>query len=205
MKGDSFLYGEKGMITNPPAPTGNPIALSATQNCATIYSGKNYPAQNNDNPKANPRVDNPKPAETDSGAGVTRGLYVLGTYGTNDQAQINTSIDPILVNKNSLNIGKSPRAITHKIFGGFSYAWKDEKENWMPFFGFGWEVEFAQKSTCDDCCIDCCKTCCNSCCNSCTENCGTCCTAPCSSCCEESKRAGIFQYGVWFKGGFSFD
>ena len=189
IKGDSYVYGYHDISGKPEFP------LTATQCEADIRGGKNYPVKIGEFASLNPRVDSPQLAGTAS--------RLLIDY--DDNGQLKSSTDPALVSHCMLNLGKSPSAITHKIFGSFSYAWKDEKENWIPFMGMGWEVEFAQKSAFDECCTDCCKTCCNSCCNSCTENCGTCCTAPCSSCCEESKRAGIFQYGVWFKGGFSFD
>jgi len=123
-----------------------------------------------------------------------------------DTTAATSSIQPLLVSNCNLNLGKSPSAITHKIFWSLNYAWKERGgQEWIPFIGIGWEVEFAQRSKC---CGNCCSTCttstngvmlrnrtssCNSC-NSC-----------CDDCCDTCKRAGVYQYGLWFKGGFAFD
>jgi len=106
VKGDAYIYGQQFNTTNV-------FPLSASQNNANIHTGKNYPAQS-DEPKLNPRID--KPFEAFAG---TNALSWVPTY------TMNTSINPVLVSSNMLNMGKSPSAITHKIFGSITYAWKD--------------------------------------------------------------------------------
>ncbi|MFC1842937.1 hypothetical protein ACFLYU_04730 [Candidatus Dependentiae bacterium] len=201
-KGDAFIYGAEG-----DAGDGDKYALSATQSLATIRSGKNFPAVNADNPKQNPRIDNPFLAERNG-----TDLYIIG-----DTNRINTSVEPILVNKCMLNLGKSPSSITHKIFAHFGYAWKDrECDDYVPFIGIGGKAEFAQDNYKDCCCCDsCCNDCCG--CNSCDSNCGSC-GSCCDSCCDDccgcgsccndnccSRRGGVSLWGIWVKGGVAFD
>ncbi|MFC1842658.1 hypothetical protein ACFLYU_03310 [Candidatus Dependentiae bacterium] len=200
IKGDAFLYGDN--------PQSVAYPLSATQSCADIHGGKNYLATG-EYACTNPRVDNPS-------------LALIGTNTlTCTGGNVNTSFPPILVSKNMLNMQKGPSAITHKIFAHVSHAWKDRDDCWVPFMGAGFEVEFAQKGDCcyDDCCGCCCNNC-NTCCstpclNSCNSSCNSCCgsNCGCGSCCNDcnddccctSKKAGVYQYGVWIKGGISFD
>jgi len=192
IKGDAFIYG----YDHTAAPVAS--ALSATQCKANIHSGKNYPPQTTDTlvPAQNPRIDNPSNAI---------GLSDFENTGP----AINTSHPAILVKKSMLNLGKGPNAITHKIFAHFGYAWTDREDDWIPFVGAGFEVEFAQKGDCcyDNCCDGCCS--CNNCCNTCCDiPCVTGCNTSCDTCyntCNSSKRAGVYQYGLWFKGGLSFD
>jgi len=196
IKGDSFIYGYRD-----DGDADSAKALSATQKDADIHTGKNAPASDTvEEASGNPEIDNREDAEVEADTD----LVVF----TNPQVRAGTSIQPNLVTRCDLNMGKSPKAITHKIFAHFSYAWKDREDEWVPFLGVGGEVEFGQSTDiCDDCCNSCCDPCgpcgttyntgCNSCSNSCCNNgCG-------DNCC--SKYAGISQWGVWIKGGVAFD
>jgi len=199
IKGDAWVY---GLNDNESPEAWRP--MSASQSLATIYAGKNYPTLTTDTattgPTTNPRVDNPKAAYY--GASTTATDHDLKDAGGD---AINTSIQPIFATKSLLNLGKSPSMITHKLFLNFSYAWKDreECEDWVPFLGIGGEVEFAQDTDC--CCDDCCNSCCSTSCG-CNDNCGCgdCCNSCCDDCCD-SRRGGISQWGIWIKGGVSFD
>ena len=214
IKGDSFLYGQATTINSsidtvehkcqpysPKTKNGNghiPIALSATQSCATIRGGKNY-SSTDDSPLTNPCIDNAFAAYQD-----TSPLQSLTMASA-----INTSIQPLLASKKLLNIGKSPSAITHKLFWSLNYAWNDRCEDeWIPFIGIGWEVEFTQKN----------KGCCNNVVTNTTtsssntlrtKSCNsTSFSSSCNSCrsdCDDCKRAGVYQYGLWFRGGFAFN
>jgi len=191
IKGDAYIYGYDQAL-----PGGTAYPLSATQKCATIYGGRHIAVANH---PQNPNIDNPLPAEV--GPNFTDLVDFEGN-------RVNTSIQPELVTRNDINIGKSPSAITHKIFAHLSYAWKDKDENWVPFLGIG---GFAEFSTCKDlCCDDCCDTSCNTGCNtSCNTGCNTSCnTNCCNTCCDSScssKKGGVSQWGIWIKGGVSFD
>jgi len=207
IKGDSFIYGKTD---------GGPIfPLSATQSLADIHSGKNYPKQSSDTivPYQNPRVDNAKEALKDENI-----LYSLFK-----DIPINTSVDPELVTRRELNLEDAPSAMTHKVFAHVSYASK-EHETVVPFVGVGGQVEFAKnrcKSGCnshDHCCHSSCCSCsscscsgcsCSSSCSCGNPSCGGCDNQKweCDHCCDQScnKRAGSSQWGIWLKGGLSFD
>jgi len=160
----------------------NKFGLSATQKPATIYGGKNYPAIDGDNPTLNPRIDNPYNAK-ENGNDLTSLTSVNA---------IKTSVQPNIVTTSDLNRCRSASSISHKIFGHISYAWKDrDNQDCIPFIGLGAEGEFSlDRGCCDDCDKNCCSTC---------NNCET-----ISSTCK-SKRGGISQWGIWVKGGVSFD
>lgn len=85
---------------------------------------------------------------------------------------------------NDLNFAGT-RALTHKIFTHLSYTWHDACD-WTPYLGIGCEVEF---SGCSSCSATCSKSCSSS---------GDACGQSCF-CCVPS------QWGVWVKGGLSFN
>ncbi len=76
--------------------------------------------------------------------------------------------------------GARAGGMSHKIFTHFSYTW-DPIENWIPYVGFGGEVEFAGNKKC------------------CTAN--TPSHTQKYSCCTNT---AISQWGIWTKGGISF-
>ena len=87
----------------------------------------------------------------------------------------------------------SPSALTHKLFANFNYYYKNDDKKWLPFVGIGGEIEFATYlCKIPDC----------GCSNSCNNNCYL-----CDFCCDAScnKRMGICQWGLWLKGGLSFN
>ena len=223
VKGDSCLYGKK--------QDGTIFPLTATQNLADIYSGKNYPQNSDDknanlDPAQNLRIDNPRPAMVND----NEKIYSLVLA---PNKQINTSVDPKLVTRASVNLDDAPTAITHKVFAHVEYASNDRDcETVIPFIGVGGQVEFA-KNKCQTCCSshkDCDHGCGCGCnhgsgcsCGSCKSSSGCSCGTPscsgcshsacnnqkweCDHCCDPScdKRAGTSQWGIWLKGGLSFD
>lgn len=93
--------------------------------------------------------------------------------------------NPIIgITCNDLNFAGT-RALTHKIFTHLSYTWHDTCD-WTPYLGIGCEVEF---SGCSSCGATCGKSCSSS-----GDSCGKSCF-----CCVPS------QWGVWVKGGVSFN
>ena len=197
IKGDATIYGDYEGMT-----AGSIYPISASQSKANIYAGTNKGAEvavTGPFATQNPGVDNKKRAWS----GVEIGGEALDVPGTD--LEIYTSVDPILVNRCDLNLGRSPSAITHKLFGNIGYAWKDrECCDYIPFLGIGAKVEFAQDNWNDCCCCDsCCDSCCyDSCCNtSCNKGCNdNCCY---DNCC--TRRGGVSQWGIWIKGGVAFD
>ena len=196
IKGDAFVYGFED--DEPPVP----FAISATQSTANIHGGTNYPRQAEEIDGTNPRIDNPTDSYGQDYWTWTGGTPLYDDFGF---AIINTSIQPILASRCDLNLRKSPSAITHKIFWSLNYAWKERScQEWLPFIGIGWEVEFAQRNKC-------CGNFCSTGTTPSTTNgvrnksCGTSCSSCCNDCSDCCKKAGVYQYGVWFKGGFAFD
>jgi len=154
IKGDASIYGKEENENN------TIRHLSATQSEATIYSGKNWPLETeetNATALQNPKIDNPQHAFYDD-------VQLVAITTDNN---VNTSIQPILVSFNDLDIRRSPSALSHKIFAHFNYAWNKTDEHLSPYLGIGGEVEFGGTS----------------------KNC----------------RSSINQWGIWLKGGISFD
>lgn len=198
IKGDAFVYGYYD-IYNDAAP------LNATQSQATIYSGKNYPAQAYGyNPKSNPEIDNPNP----DGYLTYIGNEVVKSY--DDTVNVNTSIkssseQSILIQNGQINLDDAPSSMTHKLFAYINYLNKNTERRWLPFIGLGAEVEITpNRCKIPDCDFSSC--CCQN--NQSTTN-NNCCSPSClrDFCCDMTceKRMGICQWGVWIKGGASFD
>lgn len=170
LKGDAHIFGFEIAQENAP------IALSATQNRATIHHGRNFPIKGTieteiiQNGKTNPRIDNPLSAIADSTNSSTFNPLAIAA---NNAQQINTSIQPILLHTNDIDFNSSStHASAHKILGYFGYTWKEKKQN--PYAGIGAQVELGHdgKSTGADefDCINC----------------------------------SISFWSVWIKGGFTF-
>lgn len=195
IKGDATLYGRYNAINSgDPAYAGNhTVAIAQTESAATIHG----PALVNSLPTA----DNLQQAHYG-----TAHDYVFSLVTTNT---LQTSIQPVLVTKSMLDLGRSPSSITHKIFTNINYSWKDREGRWTPFLGLGGNVEFSQDNYNDCCCCDSnsCNSCATSSCNSCTTN--TCatnsCNNSCNSCDCNSPRGAVSIWGVWIKGGVAFN
>ncbi|MFC1842938.1 hypothetical protein ACFLYU_04735 [Candidatus Dependentiae bacterium] len=152
------------------------VPLSKTQSLATIHT-----AATEDNSQLAFYTDN----------GNHRAITPMGGGD-----QVTTSIQPVLVKRTDLYLCKSPSSITHKLFGHLGYAWKESNLKSIPFVGIGGNIEFAQDKYKTCCCLN--KNC--NCCN--LDN-------PyytrSKNNCKKSPRAGLSQWGVWAKGGVSFD
>jgi len=146
IKGNSLLYGQYEEDEEEDI-----VRLSQTNNLATICKGNAEPNQ----------ID----------------LAQLAHYGDDNlpvqtiyepHSPVYTSIQPIILGINDLNLCGTPSAITHKIFAHFSYAWdKKRNKDWRPYLGFGGEVEFDGK--------------------------------------RNKVKNSASQWGIWLKGGISFD
>jgi len=175
LKGDAQMYGFNVISENAP------IALAATQSDATIHGGTNA------GDPTNPNIDN---AEL-----VTSPNTLASAPGGSDQ--INTSIQPVILESGDRDM-RGIRAITHKVFTHFNYAW-EEDEYWSPFVGAGVSAEFASNNNCA-----------TSCCDTTTESCDSSCSCSSSSCnctssCSKSVSCALDQWSIWIKAGLSFD
>jgi hypothetical protein len=139
LKGDAQTY---GFIAN----TTTAVPLSATEMGgtptsgigATIHQGTNIPAVGSQEAiTINPGVDNAQFAQTSGGSDAQ--IIVTQPNGT---TQIKTSIPPVFITVDDLNIsGAQTRGSSNKFFTHFSYTWID-REDWIPYFGIGSEIEF---------------------------------------------------------------
>jgi len=175
LKGDAQMFGfdrgndGEGIIIQT-------IALSATESEATIHQGTNNTPSNL--PPQNSGIDSPTPAFTQ---GINPLLNnPLNSVPTGPLAQINTSIIPQILTPDDIEL-VGTRGSSSKLFMHIHYQMPKRKSGWMPFIGFGGEVEFAHNAHNE------CKQ----------ENCITC-EHPCFNC-------ALSQWGIWIKGGASFD
>jgi hypothetical protein len=157
-----------------------PIPLSATERCATIHQGTNGSLDG-----LNSMIDNALPAVGDSE--TMNGAFPL--YAANmtppdvyPYNQTNTSIQPITLKETDLDLSGT-KSLSNKAFVHLSYSWL-ECEDWTPYLGFGGEVEFGKRA-CDN--------------NSpIVPSCST-------QCCGETIECSTCFWGVWLKGGFTFN
>lgn len=169
LKGDAETYGFADVGTGTIS-----VPLSGTENLANIHRGTNQAKATVTVPaNTNPGVDNPQFAQTGNGFGAA---IIHPTSATNPN-QIQTSIQPIFITQDDLNInGAETRGSSNKIFSHFSYTWID-REDWIPYLGFGFDAEFGNHSQDDD-------------------NGGS---------CDNGISCALSEWAVFVKGGVSFD
>lgn len=211
LKGDAYVYGFAATYSasapfNPPvdiSTDGTP--LSATESSATIFSGTNnwptglalnsqgyvLPAGTILPSSANPGIDNPKFAVTQA---TTPEDSVLSSYNVINGVwtPVATSLDPVFVSADDLDLAAGrQRGISNKLFTHLGYTW-NEHCGWTPFFGIGGEVEWGRRDHSSNCNDSCHNT------STCHQSHATC----NGSCCQDF---ALSQWGVWFKGGVSFN
>ena len=144
INGDASQFG-----CQPTLPNSTSRALSASESKATITSGTNFTT----NPPftvaqtaaglGNASVDNNEDAGF--GAPFNAQLFACSLGAGNN---ISTSIQPIFIKATDINFAGT-QGISNKVFGHVGYDW--ECECWNPFFGIGFEAEFAQNNKRDNC------------------------------------------------------
>lgn len=192
LKGDAAEYGFAYS-----APNFTPVALSASQSQATIYSGTNFNGINTVLQAAsNPNIDHPLFAYNNAVA-VFSNTNAVPPSALNRQIQ--TSIQPIFLADSNLDVaGARAKGMTNAIFAHFNHTWNDECHT--PYLGFGGKVEFASRT--NDCSTTCGTASCAQICNPVVPgSCATECFNTCGSSCAQS---GISQWSLWLKGGFTF-
>lgn len=186
LKGDAFIYGFPGTFDDAGVLTGldAAVALSASQSKATIYRGaNNFPNGSGGIAwNQNPGIDNPKNAFDD--AVLTQHMLLTHSIGVTDPVnsfgwtQVKTSFDPIMITSDDIDTdGARTRGISNKIFGAITYI-ACECDSWTPYCSLGTSAEFGMKKhkQIAESSIDtCCATC------------------------------SLSQWGLWFKGGISFN
>ena len=200
LKGDAFVYGFPGNTdVNSPA-----IPLSATESAATIYGGtNNWPDGSSDEFwNQNPGIDNASPAYN----GNTGSSLELLTHEIGDSSfwyQVNTSYQPVLLTSDDIDTcSAQTKAYSNKLFTHFNYTWKEHK-CWTPYLGIGGEVEFGSRGNFCGTASNCHTSCHTS--NTSCHTSNTSCHTGCHSCDNNCQKFAFSQWGVWVKGGFSFN
>ncbi len=176
LKGDAHVF---GFIPN----STDFVALSATEDKATIYAGTNVPASGSTDPAAliaaskNPNIDFPQPARTNPDLPATpQNLLYAQNLPNIANNFINTSIPPVFITRNDLDFcGAQTGGSSNKLFAHLSYTW-NEKTEWQPYLGVGGEVEWGHHTK---------------------KN--------CKPCDEHVPQCGTSQWGVWVKTGATFN
>lgn len=210
LKGDAYVYGFENTTASPTLC--GPVALSATETgtcaapAATIYSGTNFTATNPYSiaRAANPGVDNAQFAYGDTTGGATEGALFVNcitpTAAGLTNTQTRTSIQAVFLDDTRLDVnGARRKALTNKVFTNFSYTWED-CDCWIPYLGIGGFAEFGSNN-----CNSNCDTSCNTSCTT-TTACAT--TTACgTSDCDNGgcRSCALSQWGIWLKGGVSFN
>jgi hypothetical protein len=170
LKGDAQVYGFR-------ADNSDPIALSATESMATIHQGTNIPnAGTTPDTAANTNIgiDNKQFAQVSNDTPSV----VINVNPTLPSEQIRTSIQPIFITVDDLNInGAETRGSSNKFFTHFSYTWVD-REDWIPYLGIGFYAEFGNTGQDDE-----------------NE----------SNNCDHGISCALSEWGIMVKGGVSFD
>ena len=171
LKGDAHVFGYLPGTTTATTPA---VPLSATEDSATIHTGTNFSAPN---PATNPNIDFPQAALNNPAApGIPQNLVYAQSLPAAPINFINTSVPPLFMTMNDLNIdGSETRGSSSKLFAHVSYTWNDKTE-WQPYVGFGAEVEWGHHSS-----------------------------PGCSPCDSNKPQCSTSQWGVWIKTGATFN
>jgi hypothetical protein len=203
LKGDATVFGfvpdvtVNGASVVPGGLTaGQAIALSASENSATIFAGTNATSTVNQgtnlSPARNFGVDNPQFAFA-GGTPTALGNSVVGLTLTPITSadstviannQVKTSNPTVFIQESDLDLdGARTHGISNKVFTHLNYSWKCPC--WSPYVGIGAEAEFGRTS--DDGCVV-------------QKN-----LASVAACSVGCRKIALTQWGVWAKLGFSFD
>ncbi len=173
LKGDAHVYGFAQTVAGVPATTvGQAIALSSSQNNATIHSGTNRAVgaalvitETDAAPgiASNRGVDNIQYGRLLAAGAAADDISISQPVVADNQQA--TSNNPIFIATKDLDDSDTESAVSHKVFGHFNYTFLDN-DDWTPFVGVGAEAEFGGVS---------------------------------------SSSNSISQWGVWAKGGLSFN
>lgn len=220
LKGDGHVYGFQlencNISAGDAALAEEPFALSATQKDATIHHGTNRGcgvALNLVTQWNNPGVDNAQLAYNDAESGTTGVCSPLvrtrienppgvsGCTGVVPSDQTRTSIQSVFIDPSEIDYRCArTKGLSHKFFTNLSYTWCENECGWTPYLGVGAKVEWAKGKS--DSCDTGCPTTTTSCPT--TTSCDPCdisCNTDCGSC----TRCSLSEWGVWVKGGFSFN
>lgn len=147
LKGDSYIYGFTSDL-NPNIAENAPIALSATENKATIHTGTNNFVSTDINmggingirPTRNPGIDNPLFAVATT-TGQTTPVNDRTTTAAGQQ--IYTSYNPTFITEDQIDYCGNRSGMSNGIFVHFSHLWPDTTcAIYTPYLGAGIALDF---------------------------------------------------------------
>ena len=176
LRGNAHVYGFRNPGTTPTNDLIQPIPATFAADNAFVL-GNAYGAGSN-----NGSVDG-TPAVTNAGG-------ALFNAPNSTTTAINGSTNPVFIKATDIDINNVTRGLSNSIFTEMNYTWID-RECWVPYLGIGARVEFGSNGSGNNnnTAVTTTTTTLNSCDNDC-NNCDTC-TAT--------------VWGIWIKGGLSFN
>lgn len=144
LKGDAQMFGyasasSGGLTVNDAVP------LSTSQSDATIHAGTNTGAAGTNPELRNLNSDNARFAY--AGTNNQR-LKYASTVGNVEASHIKTSIDPIFINFENIDL-QSIKGMSHKLFAFLYRSWEETK--YTPSLGLGASVEIGSNSNVNGC------------------------------------------------------
>jgi hypothetical protein len=215
LKGDAYVFGfipSNGDNLPTGLAVNNPVALSATNSQATVFGGSNVPVgtanptgapTSNTDVRLNPKVDNAAFATYNTVANTDLLMYAPNLAAATNFSQQRTSSNGVFLSQDDVDVcSAQSKGMSHTVFGYLGYSWDYDDSCWSPYLSVGGKAEFAHDScnNCDSACGDSSST---------TST--SCSTGSCSSSCDDGgcddgcRRCNFSQWGVWLKGGISFD
>jgi len=191
LKGDAYVY---GFNFNDDLGMDQAVPLSATESLATINAGTTFPATGVTSSTAAYQTDN-SGVDAAQPAFFGTGSRVLHSNPDNTDGQTNTSVNPVFISCANFDFAGTC-AISNKIYTHLSYNWT-ECDVWAPYLGVGAFGEFGSNGA--NCNTNCTPTVVT------TTTAANCCNTSCNTNCSNCNQCSLSQWGVWIKGGVSFN
>ncbi len=217
LKGNSFVYGF--VLGTRQSHVSEAVALSSSENSAQLFCGTNpYSSSDDSTFVSNSNIDN----VVEAFSGNQTRLFNFANGLADAPVYIATSLNPYVFDTADTKQwdfeNAQARGISNKLFGDIGYIWNSRDHwcvEWTPYLGVGGEVEFGiiDKRSCNEPKITC-PTLAASASSIGTRGC-SCYSRPSNTsnnttkCFKEEKchcrNGAISQWGVWVKGGISFN
>jgi hypothetical protein len=146
LKGDAAVFGyESNQLGSQDLLINSPVALSASQSGATINFGLNFPATGAVTPVE--IEEGRRNPNIDNPLPASAQTELTAQPGTDPSVdRINTSINPVFITLKSLSTQSGRnKGFSSKLFTHLGYAWC-AGNGWVPYVGIGAEAEWGHQS-----------------------------------------------------------
>lgn len=154
LKGDAHVFGfDRGAAGA--GPLVGAVALSATEQNATIETGTNFTSDATvAQAILNPHIDNPQDATGDASGGASNDP--LSAEPDDASISIKTSVNPEFISACDIDVCEHrTKGLSSSVFAHVNYTWADQ-DRWIPYLGIGAQAEFAHNdNVCDEACGSC--------------------------------------------------